>query len=126
MRYNYILCAVILTSCNSKKSKPKEAKSINFETNTPAIIKTIYGVNEKYDSTNFFIILTQKGFKVEFLGKTRSFENSHLLDRYIYENKLQIDTNKIFVSVRNISSQQDFNDLKEILKVNGIPKFRLR
>ena len=125
MRYNFIFGVLILVSCSSNKSEPDKTKRIKSETNSPVIVKHIYSGTEKFDPSSFFIQLTKKGFKVEFLGKSTFFENPDLLNRYIYKNISQIDTTKIFVSAESNYSIQNFDNLKRILKNHRINRFRL-
>ncbi|MEO6406409.1 MAG: hypothetical protein ABIY51_12055 [Ferruginibacter sp.] len=98
-----------------------EAQSPQFITIPIAISTT----KDKYDSSFFYVTIAKKGFKVDLHGQKKYLKTAHLLDRFIYTHKIQIDKNKISVSAVKNYPIESFNDLKEVFKQHGYLKFKI-
>ena len=130
MRLTFFIFTFFFSACNSNKKHAEPIKLIDsIRTSSPTYpppvdVSVIYGQTEKYDSSDFIVTTIKKGYKTEFLGKQEIFKNVHQLERFIYQSKEKIDTNKILLEVKDPHGES-FRDLMKIFKIHGFKKFRI-
>ena len=89
---------------------------------TPTSVSTKIDRN---DSAYLKIRLGPGKYEVSLLGKTLATNNPELIDRFISDHKAVLDTDKIILINHTTTAYSSFKTIRDILKKQGITKFKL-
>ena len=103
-------------------------KKIILSSPEPLIVQTPTSVSKKInpnDSACLKISLKNETFKISFHNDTLSTNDIKKIDKFISENKLEINPNKILLITDNDFKMDKFKELKEVLKKYEYFKFSI-